>query len=171
MADCSKPDPATKDYLMQQTMYRIKDPKKSLPFYTDVLGMTLLTKIDVEPMKFTLYFVGYEDQSEVPSDNTERTQWALSRKATLELTHNWGTEDDDNLSYHNGNAEPRGFGHIGIHVPDVDAACDRFQKLGVEFVKKPQEGKMKGLAFIKDPDGYWIEIFNSKNIAKLVDYF
>jgi lactoylglutathione lyase len=28
-------------------------------------------------------------------------------------------------------------------------------------VKKPQDGKMKGLAFIQDPDGYWIEIFRA----------
>lgn len=53
-------------------------------------------------------------------------------------------------------------------VPDVEKACERFEKLGVEFVKKPQEGKMKGIAFIKDPDGYWIEIFNNKVVADLV---
>jgi len=50
-------------------------------------------------------------------------------------------------------------------VPDVDAACKRFEEHGVQFVKKPNEGKMTGLAFIKDPDGYWIEIFAAKTVA------
>ena len=41
---------------------------------------------------------------------------------------------------------------------DETGASERFEKLGVKFVKKPDDGKMKGLAFITDPDGYWIEI-------------
>lgn len=71
---------------MQQTMYRIKDPKKSLPFYTGVLGMKLLKKIDVTPLKFTVYFMGFEDVKDIPSDKDERIVWALTRKATIELT-------------------------------------------------------------------------------------
>lgn len=51
-------------------------------------------------------------------------------------------------------------------MPDVYAACERFEKLGVEFVKKPDDGKMKGLAFIKDPDGYWIEILQPNMLEK-----
>lgn len=67
------------------------------------------------------------------------------------------------FSYHNGNKEPHGFGHIGIAV-HVYVACERFEKMGVKFVKKPDDGRMKGLAFIEDPDGYWIEIFNPDTI-------
>lgn len=51
-------------------------------------------------------------------------------------------------------------------MPDVYSACDRFEKLGVDFVKKPDDGKMKGLAFIKDPDGYWIEILQPNMLEK-----
>ena len=49
-------------------------------------------------------------------------------------------------------------------VPNVDKACERFENLGVNFVKRPQDGKMKTIAFITDPDGYWIEIFNNKTV-------
>ncbi|XP_046447200.1 lactoylglutathione lyase-like [Daphnia pulex] len=160
-AACKHADPQTKDFLFQQTMYRIKDPKASLDFYTRVLGMCLLKQFNFDEMKFSLYFMGYESPDDIPADEKDRAKWALSRKATLELTHNWGSESDPELKYHTGNSEPRGYGHIGIMVPDVDAACERFANLGVEFVKKPNDGKMKGIAFIKDPDGYWIEIFNN----------
>ncbi|XP_049774526.1 lactoylglutathione lyase isoform X2 [Schistocerca cancellata] len=165
---CKEPDPSTKDFIFQQTMYRIKDPRRSLEFYTNVMGMRLLQKLDFPEMKFSLYFMGYEKQEDIPADLQQQTKWTFSRKATLELTHNWGTESDPDCKYHNGNAEPRGYGHIGVMVPDVDKACERFEKLGVEFVKKPNDGKMKGIAFIKDPDGYWIEILNCNNMASLV---
>ncbi|GLI58773.1 hypothetical protein VaNZ11_000526 [Volvox africanus] len=161
---CANPDPATQGFVFQQTMFRIRDPAKSLDFYTRVLGMRLLAKLDFPDMKFSLYFLGYEDLKDIPEDAGDRTVWMFRQKACLELTHNWGTESDPNFAgYHNGNSDPRGFGHIGFSVPDVYAACKRFEELGVEFQKKPDDGKMKGLAFVRDPDGYWIEILNAEN--------
>ncbi|XP_018572272.1 lactoylglutathione lyase [Anoplophora glabripennis] len=167
---CKEPSRDTKDFIMQQTMYRIKDPKKSIPFYTEVLGMQLLTKLDFPSMKFSLYFFGYEKPEDIQNElsSPERIEWTFGRKATIELTHNWGTENDDSYKPHNGNQEPKGFGHIGVMVPDVYKACERFEKLGVNFIKRPDDGKMKGLAFITDPDGYWIEIFNNKATAGVV---
>ena len=67
-------------------MYRIKDPKASLDFYTRVLGMRLLKKLDFPTMKFSLYFMGFESAEDIPKDEKERTAWCFSRKATLELT-------------------------------------------------------------------------------------
>ncbi|XP_040919660.1 lactoylglutathione lyase-like [Toxotes jaculatrix] len=167
-AACKEGDPITKDYMMQQTMLRVKDPERSLDFYTRILGMTLLQKIDFPSMRFTLYFLGYEDKLDIPADIKERTAWTFSRRATIELTHNWGSELDDNLSYHNGNSDPRGFGHVGIAVPDVYAACKLFEEHGVPFIKKEDSGKMRGLAFIQDPDGYWIEILSPNNMVSLM---
>lgn len=69
-------------------MYRIKDPRKSVPFYTGVLGMQLLQKRDFPEMKFSLYFMGFETPSDFKGElgSTERSQWAFGQKATLELT-------------------------------------------------------------------------------------
>ncbi|CAD5213592.1 unnamed protein product [Bursaphelenchus xylophilus] len=156
--------PETDGFYFQQTMYRIKDPRKSIPFYTNVLGMTLLKQMDFIGGEFSLFFLGYKDPKEIPSDDHAARNFALSTHSTIELTHNWGTENDPNFTYHNGNKDPRGYGHIGIHVPDVYKASERFEKFGVPFVKRPDDGKMKGLAFIQDPDGYWIEIFNAGNV-------
>uniref|UniRef100_A0A6Q2XP13 Lactoylglutathione lyase n=1 Tax=Esox lucius TaxID=8010 RepID=A0A6Q2XP13_ESOLU len=139
-AACKDGNPITKDFMMQQTMLRVKDPVKSLDFYTRIMGMTLLQKFDFPSMHFSLYFLGYEDKKEIPGDVKERTAWTFSRRATIELTHNWGSENDDSQSYHNGNSDPRGFGHIGIAVPDVYAACKLFEEQGVTFVKKPDDG-------------------------------
>ncbi|KAK8485042.1 hypothetical protein V6N11_031065 [Hibiscus sabdariffa] len=115
----------------------------------------LLKRVDVPELKFSLYFLGYEDVSKAPSDPVDRTAWTFGKPATIELTHNWGTESDPEFKgYHNGNSEPRGFGHIGITVDDAIKACERFERLGVEFVKKLDAGKMRGIAFIKDPDDF-----------------
>ncbi len=163
-------DPATAGYRLNQTMLRIRDPEASVRFYQEVLGFTLIEKLDFPEMKFSLYFLALLNEGEtVPDDLAERARFTFSRETTLELTHNWGTESDPNFAgYHNGNADPRGFGHLGISVPDVDAACARFESLGVEFVKRPNDGQMKGLAFIKDPDGYWIEILSPNGMAALL---
>ena len=162
------PDEETLSYIFNQTMLRIKDPEKSLDFYTRILGMTILKKLDFQDYSFSLFFLAYLRPSDdpVPEDKKDRFAYALNQKAVLELTHNWGTEKDDNFSYHDGNSDPRGFGHIGITVPDVYEASKNFEEHGVEFVKKPDDGNMKGLAFIKDPDGYWIEILSARGSSK-----
>ena len=162
--------PETAGYVMNQTMLRIKDPKVSLPFYEDVLGMTKMAEYHFEAMSFSLYFMGYlQPGQSIPDDPAERAKWVFGLPALVELTHNWGSEDDAGFAgYHSGNDEPKGFGHFGLSVPDVYAACERFERLGVEFVKRPDDGSMKGLAFIKDPDGYWIEILNPDGLASIV---
>jgi len=157
----------TDAFVMNQTMLRIKDPEKTVPFYEEVLGMTLLDKFDFPDMAFTLYFLGYA-RGPIPQDPRERARCIFDQPGLIELTHNYGSESEPNFTYHNGNTEPRGFGHIGISVPDVYAACDRFEALGVTFVKRPDDGTMKGLAFIQDPDGYWIEILSSQGLRDLI---
>jgi len=120
------------------TMLRVGDLEKSLSFYTDVLGMRLLRRKDYPEGKFTLAFVGYADESE---------------QTVLELTYNWDTH-----GYDLGNA----YGHIAIEVDDVYAACESIKAKGGEVVR--EAGPMKHgnsiLAFVKDPDGYMIELLS-----------
>lgn len=160
----------TEGFTLNQTMLRVRDPSASIAFYQDVLGMTLLQKLDFKEAAFSLYFLGFlRDGETVPNDPKERARFVFSRETTLELTHNWGTEDDpDFAGYHSGNDDPRGFGHLGISVPDVAAACARFEELGVTFRKRPDEGRMKDIAFITDPDGYWIEILSPNGMSQAV---
>ncbi|KYG68069.1 lactoylglutathione lyase [Bdellovibrio bacteriovorus] len=149
----------TKGYVFNHTMMRIKDPKASLEFYTNVLGMKLVRKLDYAEWKFSLFFLAYVPEGEaVPSENEANAKYTFGRQAVLELTHNWGTEEQEKTPYHNGNTEPRGFGHICISVPNIQEACARFERMGVPFQKKLGEGGMKNIAFIKDPDDYWVEI-------------
>ncbi|RUO29187.1 lactoylglutathione lyase [Aliidiomarina sedimenti] len=159
---CEARDSETNDYVFNQTMLRIKDPERTLDFYSRVLGMTLVKKLPFPEMKFTLYFLAAIPQDELSnwsSDDATRLEQTFGRPAMLELTYNWGDKENDEVAYHNGNSEPKGFGHIGFAVPDLSQACARFDALGVTYVKRPEDGKMNNLAFIQDPDGYWIEIF------------
>jgi hypothetical protein len=78
-----------------------------------------------------------------------------------------GTESNADFKYHDSNAQPQGFGHICFSVPDLDAAVKWFDDNQVVYVKRPEQGKMKDVAFIKDPDGYWIEIVEPGRLKKL----
>ena len=156
---CEHPSDASSGFVLNHTMLRVKDPKVALDFYTRVMGMRVLRRLDFAEMKFSLYFLARPVEGETPPEDTgERTAWTMSQRSVLELTHNWGSEEDANFKYHDGNAQPQGFGHLCFAVPDLDAAVRWFDENNVVFVKRPEQGKMKDVAFIKDADGYWIEI-------------
>ncbi|MET4162827.1 lactoylglutathione lyase [Marinobacterium sp. MBR-111] len=125
---------------MLHTMYRVTDLEKSLSFYTEVLGMRLLRRKDYPEGRFTLAFVGFGDET----DNT-----------VLELTHNWDTDQYDLGT---------GYGHIAIEVDDVYEACDQIKAKGGQVVREagPMKNSTSGtiLAFVRDPDGYMIELLS-----------
>ena len=163
-----EPPANTNGYTFNHSMLRVKDPKIALDFYTRVLGMRVLRKLDFADMKFSLYFLQMGSAAKsAPADAGERSAWTFAQTGVLELTHNWGTEIDADFKYHNGNAQPQGFGHICISVPDLDAAVAWFDQNQVAFVKRQDQGKMKDVAFIQDPDGYWIEIVEPAKLKKL----
>lgn len=177
---------------LSQTMIRVKDPQKSLHFYMDILGMELV-HIKRNP-DFTLYFLKseYGNFDSIKSDRKHEKSslfnWEEIQKTennlyqsdeayehfkslwypVLELTHNHGTENDSKFSYHNGNTEPRGFGHIGFLVKDLETYCKELEQLNVPFRKKVKEGNMHNIAFILDPDGYSVELiqYDTSFVAK-----
>jgi len=161
-------DAVTRSYIMQQTMLRVKDPVKSLQFYCEVLGFHLVMHRDFPQWGFTVYFVAPVDPATIPGTPEEQWSYCMRTPGCIELTHNYGSEKEEGKVYNTGNSDSTGstdgekvrggFGHLGVTVPDVYEACARFASLGCEFSKTPNSGGMKGLAFVKDPDGYLIEI-------------
>ncbi len=159
---------ATRGFVLNHAMLRVKDPAVSLAFYSRILGMKVLRKLDFPEMKFSLYFLHRAAEGEQPPEDVgERTAWTFAQRGILELTHNWGTETDPDFRYHDGNAQPQGFGHICFSVPNLDTAIAWFDQNQVGYVKRPEQGKMKDVAFIKDPDGYWIEIVEPARLKGL----
>ena len=117
----------THGFVFNHTMLRVKNAAASLDFYTRVLGYQLLDKRDFADAGFSLYFLAYVPQgTTVPDDEAERRLWLAGQPGVLELTHNHGTESQEGAVYHDGNSDPRGFGHICVSVPDIQAACKRF---------------------------------------------
>jgi len=122
------------------TMLRVGDLEKSIAFYTEVLGMKVLRRRDYPEGKFTLAFVGYQDEAD---------------GAVLELTHNWGVERYD-LGV--------GYGHIAIEVDDAYRVCEEVKKRGGKITREagPMKHGTTVIAFVEDPDGYKIEFIQKK---------
>ena len=149
-------------------MVRVKDPEASLRFYCEVLGFNLVMYREFPQWGFNVYFVAQVDPQQIPTSPEEQWSFCMTTPGCIELTWNYGSEGAEGMVYNTGNSDATGsqdgkqvkggFGHLGITVPDVYEACERFKALGCEFSKTPNSGGMKGLAFVKDPDGYLIEI-------------
>ena len=122
------------------TMLRVGDLNRSIDFYTQVLGMTLLRRKDYPEGRFTLAFVGYGDESE---------------QAAIELTHNWDTD-----AYELGT----GYGHIALEVDDVYQACAEIKERGGKILREagPMNAGTTIIAFVADPGGYPIELIGRK---------
>ena len=121
------------------TMIRVGDLARSIRFYTEVLGMTLLRQQDYPDGKFTLAFVGYGPETE---------------QAVIELTYNYGVDRYDLGS---------GFGHIALAVDDAYAACDAIRQRGGKVAREagPMKHGSTVIAFVEDPDGYKIELIQT----------
>jgi lactoylglutathione lyase len=170
-------DPST--YRLNHTMLRVKSAEASLKWYQEVLGMKLVRTSKNPEAKFDLYFLAYPGANPAIKEGSQNSvaEW----EGLLELTWNYGTENQEGPVYHNGNDEPQGFGHIcesqfarqtascgtnlsqGVSVDNLDAACARFESLNVNWKKRLTDGRMKTVAFILDPDGYWVEVIQNES--------
>jgi lactoylglutathione lyase len=112
------------------TMVRVADLDASLDFYCRKLGLRELRRVEVEKGRFTLVFLGAEENPD----------------AQVELTYNWDPE-----AYTGG----RNFGHLAYAVEDIYAFCQRLMDAGVTINRPPRDGHM---AFVRSPDGISIEL-------------
>ena len=116
------------------TMIRVKNIEESLKFYTDVLNMKFDHKKRLDDC--WLYFL--TDESGV---------------CQIELTYNDETPE-------NGYNIGSGFGHFAFEVESLENFTQKIEKLGYKYLYEPFDltGKGSKIAFIKDPDGYEIEL-------------
>jgi lactoylglutathione lyase len=121
---------------MLHTMLRVGDLDRSVKFYTEVLGMKLLRTTDRPDQKYSLAFVGYDDE--------EKT-------SVLELTYNYGVD-----RYDLGTA----YGHVALAVESAAKACEEVKRRGGKVTREagPVKGGTTVIAFVEDPDGYKIEL-------------
>lgn len=159
IAAANMTDPAK--YKFNHSMLRIKDPKASLKFYQH-LGMSIVEQKKFPDNKFDLYFLAYDS----PKAASHGNHWS-DREGIIELTHNYGTEDDPNYKVANGNKDPgKGFGHVCISVDNIQAACKRISDAGYKFQKRLEDGRMRSIAFALDPDEYWVEIIAQNPVSE-----
>jgi lactoylglutathione lyase len=117
------------------TCYRIGDIDRSVAFY-EALGFDEIRRMPIRDEAINV-FMG------LPGDGPR-----------LELTHNFGVE-----SYDLGT----GYGHIAVSVDDLDATLERLGEQGIEPERPPYTVREGGsrLCFVRDPDGYRIELIES----------
>ena len=136
----SEISPAVTKPRIRHTMVRVKDLENSVRFYSEVLGMKEFRRNENEGGKYTVVFMGFGEEDTDPA---------------IELTYNWGRDDGYELG--------TGYGHIAIGYPNIYDICAKVEEFGMEVPRPPGPLKHSGpngpvIAFIRDPDGYSIEL-------------
>ena len=133
------------------TSLHVSNLKASLKFYKDAFGFKELTH--VKTPKYESSFIGLETPGQPGYGKS-----ISKRSGVVELR-----QDATNVKIYNGNTEPyRGFGHLCISVSNIVAAQKHLLANGVTFKKKLEDGRQKDIAFVQDPDTYWIELIENK---------
>jgi lactoylglutathione lyase len=119
------------------SMVRVRNVDASLRFYCEGLGLKEVRRMESPEGKFTLIYLSAPDSPE----------------AEVELTHNWGSEEDYGSS--------RNFGHLAFRVEDIYATCAHLQSMGYTINRPPRDGHM---AFVRSPDLISIELLQQGHL-------
>jgi lactoylglutathione lyase len=119
------------------SMVRVHDLDASLRFYCEGLGLREVRRTEVPEGKYTLVFLSAPDSPE----------------AEIELTWNWGSQEDYGSA--------RNFGHLAFRVEDIYATCARLQAMGCVIHRPPRDGHM---AFVRSPDLISIELLQEGHL-------
>jgi lactoylglutathione lyase len=119
------------------TMIRVRDLDAALRFFCEGLGLREIRRMDNEKGKYTLVFLAAADTPE----------------AELELTFNWGSEEDYGSA--------RNFGHLAFRVDNIYATCARLQSMGYVISRPPRDGHM---AFVRSPDLISVELLQDGHL-------
>ncbi len=117
------------------TCYRITDVDRSVAFYK-ALGFEEKGRLPIRDEAINV-FMGLPDDGPEPR---------------LELTFNKGRTEPYDIG--------TGYGHIAITAPDLDRTLAALSEQGIEPERPPYTVRDGGsrLCFVRDPDGYRIEL-------------
>ncbi|TXH63891.1 MAG: lactoylglutathione lyase, partial [Thermomonas sp.] len=119
------------------SIFRVRVPDASLRFHCDCLGLREARRMDSDQPRFTLVYLAADETPDFE----------------IELTHNWGSEEDYGRA--------RNFGHLAFRVADIHATCAHLQAMGYTINRPPRDGHM---AFVRSPDLISIELLQDGHL-------
>lgn len=162
--DAQGEGPTSLKYIYNNTIHLddfVKPADASSVKFYEFLGLEIIQKVVHSEENFDLYTLAYN----FPERRSFKSH-CTDRQGELQLKYQHGSENDESFKLHNGNSDPgKGFGHVCISVDNIQAACRRIEDAGYRFKKKLSDGQMRNIAFVLDPDDYWVRLDGNNESA------